>query len=146
MCSHKYVTPNASVSAALAYPPFFLKGVDWFKDLYDPANPLNMRWVPFNGGLSQTQLEWLETTVKKAVKHGERMVVMSHVPTYPGTEQGNWRNGTQNQNRRAIYDIFVYLSPLQKHFRAFDYSFSSRHVTLQEQLPRWRCCSILIVC
>lgn len=45
---------------------------------------LERRFVRFNGAISTEQLSWLEATLKTAEEHGQKAVVFSHVPIYPG--------------------------------------------------------------
>jgi manganese-dependent ADP-ribose/CDP-alcohol diphosphatase len=40
----------------------------------------DMRFVPFNGGLGESQLQWLREELRTAKSRGDRIVVMSHVP------------------------------------------------------------------
>jgi manganese-dependent ADP-ribose/CDP-alcohol diphosphatase len=40
----------------------------------------DMRFVPFNGGLGEGQLQWLREELRAAKSRGDRIVVMSHVP------------------------------------------------------------------
>ena len=53
--------------------------VNYFAGMTGPQ----MRYVPFNGGLGRTQLEWFKQELKAAVANGDRVVVMSHVPLDP---------------------------------------------------------------
>jgi len=56
---------------------------DWFVGM----EGLERRWVPFNGGLSKAQLQWLRQTLHRAGASGDRVIVMSHVPLHPGSCQ-----------------------------------------------------------
>lgn len=55
-------------------------------DLHSPVglNGLDRRFVKFNGAISLEQLSWLEATLKTAKEHGQKAVIFSHVPIYPG--------------------------------------------------------------
>lgn len=58
-------------------------GTDWFEGL--PVE--KHRWVPFNGGLSETQIVWLRQTLETAHAAGRKVLVFTHVPLYaPATK------------------------------------------------------------
>ena len=44
---------------------------------------LSRRFVAFNGGIDEPQLEWLERTMEDARANGERVIVCSHQPIHP---------------------------------------------------------------
>jgi len=54
-------------------------GADYFSGLEESQ----MRYVPFNGGLGEDQLEWLRSELLAAKGRSDRVVVMSHLPLYP---------------------------------------------------------------
>jgi manganese-dependent ADP-ribose/CDP-alcohol diphosphatase len=74
---------------------------DWLKGLSGPAR----RFVPFNGGVSQTQLDWLSSVLERAERAGERCFIFSHMPCHPGC----CRTGG------LIWNYEEVLSVLQKH-------------------------------
>eukprot|EP00978_Attheya_sp_CCMP212_P025787 scaffold83639_cov51-Attheya_sp.AAC.1 len=43
------------------------------------------RFVAFNGGVDEPQLEWLRTTLQEAKQNRERVIVLSHQPILPGS-------------------------------------------------------------
>lgn len=47
----------------------------WFKDL----SMENLRYVPFNGGICQAQMDWLGRKLNAAVEKGEKCVVFCHM-------------------------------------------------------------------
>lgn len=49
---------------------------DWFATL----SVENWRYVPFNGGVSAGQIEWMETELREAVSLGEKCIVFCHMP------------------------------------------------------------------
>jgi 3',5'-cyclic AMP phosphodiesterase CpdA len=51
---------------------------DWFAGL----PPEDMRFVPFNGQISSTQLRWLEDVLARSVEGGERCVLFTHMPIF----------------------------------------------------------------
>ena len=53
--------------------------VNFFEGVTDEAK---LRYVPFNGGLGAEQLAWLGAELRSAVKRGDRIVLLSHVPLY----------------------------------------------------------------
>jgi manganese-dependent ADP-ribose/CDP-alcohol diphosphatase len=46
---------------------------------------LSKRFVAFNGGIDELQLQWLEQTLQKARQEDERVIVLSHQPILPGS-------------------------------------------------------------
>lgn len=52
---------------------------DWAKGLEGP----DRRFVPFNGGLTKTQLSWLSRTLSQNKE--KRVIIFSHIATYPGS-------------------------------------------------------------
>ena len=57
-----------------------VKGVDWTAGL----EGMNQRFVPYNGAISSQQLEWLSTTLQRALQNNERCFVLSHVSLQQG--------------------------------------------------------------
>ena len=54
------------------------KSGGWFTDL--PFK--DYRYVPYNGGVSSTQIEWLDDVIKRAQLANERVICFSHQPVY----------------------------------------------------------------
>lgn len=54
---------------------------DWQAGLLGPRR----RWVPFNGALGATQLEWLRGELGAAAECGDRAVILTHVPMQPNS-------------------------------------------------------------
>ena len=52
---------------------------NWFASL--PKE--NLRYVPFNGGVGNTQLAWLEAQLQEVVRLGERCFIVCHMPLDP---------------------------------------------------------------
>ena len=48
---------------------------------------LTRLWAQFGGAASEAQLAWLRDTLEAAAQQGQRVLVMSHLPLYPGTCQ-----------------------------------------------------------
>jgi len=48
-------------------------------------NGLAKRFVAFNGGIGQMQLEWLRNTLSEARKKGDKVIILSHQPILPGS-------------------------------------------------------------
>lgn len=46
---------------------------------------VNKRFVGFNGGVDQPQLEWLRTTLQQAREADEKVIILSHQPILPGS-------------------------------------------------------------
>jgi manganese-dependent ADP-ribose/CDP-alcohol diphosphatase len=57
------------------------KSVDWKKGLVG----LNQRFVPFNGSVTNEQLIWLNEVLDEAIKEGQKVIILSHVPIGPGS-------------------------------------------------------------
>ncbi|XP_027033375.1 manganese-dependent ADP-ribose/CDP-alcohol diphosphatase isoform X1 [Tachysurus fulvidraco] len=55
------------------------------EELNQPAGiyPLDERFVKFNGGFSQGQVDWLDRVLTSADEKGEKVTVVSHVPVHP---------------------------------------------------------------
>lgn len=59
---------------------------DWLHNLADE----NLRYLPFNGGISAEQLEWLELQLKEAIQNNERCLLFSHMAIYrPASQEQN---------------------------------------------------------
>ncbi|XP_030631464.1 manganese-dependent ADP-ribose/CDP-alcohol diphosphatase [Chanos chanos] len=54
-------------------------------DLNHPPAPAGMeqRFVKFNGGFSQSQLDWLEKVLCLADERQEKVIIISHLPVHP---------------------------------------------------------------
>jgi manganese-dependent ADP-ribose/CDP-alcohol diphosphatase len=46
---------------------------------------LDKRFVKFGGGLSETQLQWLDEQLESCRRAGERVIVCCHLPFHPAT-------------------------------------------------------------
>ena len=53
-----------------------IPGASWFAGLSEE----NKRYVPYNGGLSDLQLDWFDDVIERARNSGERCFVFSHMP------------------------------------------------------------------
>jgi manganese-dependent ADP-ribose/CDP-alcohol diphosphatase len=60
-------------------PSVFNGGGSW----YDELVGFERRFVPFNGGVGEKQIEWLSAQLKEAKEQGEKCILMSHVPLHP---------------------------------------------------------------
>lgn len=56
---------------------------DWFKDL--PKE--NRRYVPFNGAVTEAQLQWLRAELTDAVSKGEKCCLFCHMALYVAASQ-----------------------------------------------------------
>ena len=56
------------------------KGVDWTAGL----SGKDQRFVPYNGAIGRSQLEWLRATLVAAQSSSEKCVVLSHISLVPG--------------------------------------------------------------
>jgi manganese-dependent ADP-ribose/CDP-alcohol diphosphatase len=72
------------------------QNADWILQRENPNYPtlensseglegLSKRFVAFNGGIDQPQMEWLQQTLQQAREAHERVILLSHLPLYPGS-------------------------------------------------------------
>lgn len=80
LCRH-----NPNVAAFVAERPGENILCDYFKGLLSGPE---QRWVPFNGGIGPTQLEWFREELADAAASGDRVVVLSHVLVHPDSSVG----------------------------------------------------------
>ena len=52
-------------------------------NFFNGVSGIESRWVPFNGGLSTKQLNWLETVLCTASQASQRVLVFSHIILHP---------------------------------------------------------------
>jgi len=65
-------------------------GVDYFAGL----SGRKLRYVPFNGGIGERQIQWLRKEVVGARDRGDRIIVLTHVPMLPAA----------SSHRTVLYD------------------------------------------
>ncbi|XP_007257276.3 manganese-dependent ADP-ribose/CDP-alcohol diphosphatase [Astyanax mexicanus] len=55
------------------------------EELNEPPaiSPLESRFVKYNGGFSQDQLDWLERVLTSADENEEKVTILSHLPVHP---------------------------------------------------------------
>ncbi|MEI7980239.1 MAG: metallophosphoesterase [Bacteroidota bacterium] len=53
---------------------------------------LRKNFMPWNGGLSDTQMKWFETQLQEAEKGNEKVIVLCHFPVYPLSGYNLWNN------------------------------------------------------
>ena len=53
-------------------------------DSIDGMYGLDRRFVEINGAIGPVQLQWLQTVLEEAQENGQKAVIFSHVPIYPG--------------------------------------------------------------
>lgn len=89
---HELTIANGGINAEYAQlcqsgnPNDILKGTNFFEGVSGPAS----RWTPFNGGIGETQILWLETVLSQAVFSNEKVIVFTHVILHPeATSSGN---------------------------------------------------------
>jgi manganese-dependent ADP-ribose/CDP-alcohol diphosphatase len=74
------------LSVSALFSPFSIGSTDWLLNLSDE----NLRYLPFNGGISSQQLKWLESELFEAVQHNERCLIFSHMAIYrPASQEQN---------------------------------------------------------
>jgi len=47
------------------------------------------RFLPYNGSMSKTQLDWLKQVLQKASANKEKVIILGHIPIYPGSCSDN---------------------------------------------------------
>jgi|EP00670_Eutreptiella_braarudii_P007308 manganese-dependent ADP-ribose/CDP-alcohol diphosphatase len=62
-----------------------LHGGDWCAGLKGDQK----RWVPYNGGLGDEQLEWMQRELHEAAAAGEQVVILCHVLLHPKAGAGS---------------------------------------------------------
>ncbi|NWR78077.1 ADPRM diphosphatase, partial [Centropus unirufus] len=60
-----------------------LRGKNHNEDLNSPAGLEEPRFVEFNGGFSQAQLDWFDEVLKLSDENQEKVIVMGHLPIHP---------------------------------------------------------------
>eukprot|EP00924_Labyrinthula_sp_SR-Ha-C_P000993 maker-scaffold_7-snap-gene-10.20-mRNA-1 protein AED:0.21 eAED:0.21 QI:114/1/1/1/0.5/0.33/3/680/359 len=50
-----------------------------------------LRFVPYNGGLGEKQLNWCKTELEAASKNKENVIVLSHIPVHPNSSIATYR-------------------------------------------------------
>lgn len=66
------------LSLSLLFLSLLLLGSSWFNGLtYDKK-----RWVPYNGGISTEQLQWLKKVLKHSQIKNEKVIIFCHQPVY----------------------------------------------------------------
>ena len=68
-------------------PEIVTKANEWIKKLRDEGK---LNGQTYNGGISETQLQWLEDKLKKASKNGMNVVIFCHFPLLPATAEVLW--------------------------------------------------------
>lgn len=59
---------------------------DWLHNLA----PENLRYLPFNGGVTNQQLEWLKSQLQLAIENHEKCIIFSHMAIYsPASQEQN---------------------------------------------------------
>jgi len=57
------------------------RSADWTQGL----KGLDRRFMPYNGAVTDHQLEWLNRVLDEAEKEGQNVIILSHVPIAPGS-------------------------------------------------------------
>ncbi len=65
---------------------------------------------PWNGGISNAQYAWLETTLAQAHAAGERVIVLGHFPIYPFTDHCLWDSARLVEVLTAAPAVIAYLN------------------------------------
>ena len=85
-------------------PNDILKASNFFAGLSGDAS----RWCPFNGGIGQEQLAWLDSVLAAAEKDEERVLIASHVILHPMATPGH-------NCHTLLWDYEAVLGILEKH-------------------------------
>jgi manganese-dependent ADP-ribose/CDP-alcohol diphosphatase len=65
-------------------PNDILKATNYFAGLQGEVS----RWCPFNGGVGQIQLDWLDGVLARSEKNHEKVLIASHVILHPSATPG----------------------------------------------------------
>lgn len=65
---------------------------------------------PWNGGISNAQYAWLETTLASAHAAGERVIVLGHYPIHPFTDHCLWDSARLVEVLTAAPAVIAYLN------------------------------------
>ena len=81
-CTSKSKKREAAIRVLRENNPNFTSG-----SMNDPTglNDLEKRFVGFNGGVGELQLQWLRSTLEEARLAKEKVVILSHQPIMPGS-------------------------------------------------------------
>jgi manganese-dependent ADP-ribose/CDP-alcohol diphosphatase len=60
--------------------------------LTDLMSGLRNNFMPWNGGISQVQMDWLETKLREAQQSGRNVIVLCHFLVYPASSYNLWNN------------------------------------------------------
>ena len=115
-------------------------GVDYFAGLEEPQQ----RYVPFNGGLGEAQLEWLTREVRAARMRSDRIVVLSHLPMYQPAASAKTLMYDSDAALRVLHDEGAghVVAVLAGHLHRGGYAVDERgvhHVTVQSPLNFEQC-------
>ncbi|RLL41120.1 phosphatase [Oceanobacillus piezotolerans] len=65
---------------------------------------------PWNGGISEEQLTWLEEVLVKAEKRNERVIVFAHHPVYPEKEYNVWNDKEVRETLESHRNVAAYFN------------------------------------
>jgi manganese-dependent ADP-ribose/CDP-alcohol diphosphatase len=74
---------------------------------------IQCRWAPFNGGIGEEQMQWLERTLENAKLNHEKIIIFSHVIIHPRATPGE-NCHTLIWNYDAVLSLFHKFSPVVK--------------------------------
>ena len=85
---------------------------------------------PWNAGISETQLEWLDTRLAASARAQERVVVLAHYPLEPFSDHALWNADQLSARLQAAQTCILYLSG---HYHLGDYAHhgATHFVTLE---------------
>lgn len=84
----RFIVLDGNDISLIAYP----KGSDAYKRAAAFHRALKRPSPTWNGALGDAQVKWLETTLAKADKAGEKAVLFCHFPIYPANNHNLWND------------------------------------------------------
>lgn len=96
------------------------------------------RFVPFNGGLGASQLDWLHAELRMASRAQERVVVFSHVPLHARACDGT----TMVWDYEAALDVIASASVAHKH-KTTAHKKTDRQTSTNDKR---RSCVVAVIC
>ena len=78
------------------------------------------RYVAYNGGVTETQLDWLSVQCRSATQHGHRLVVFCHTPVHERAKPAHRRSVADSicWDSEAICDVIMRDYAVPAHRRA----------------------------
>uniref|UniRef100_A0A6B2LBD7 Calcineurin-like phosphoesterase domain-containing protein n=1 Tax=Arcella intermedia TaxID=1963864 RepID=A0A6B2LBD7_9EUKA len=86
-------------------------GVDWTKGLEGAS----LKYLPYNGGLSQKQLDWLTEVLARATQNKEKVILLTHIPLAPDSAAPQNILWNSEEALRIVYSFRCVVACLAGH-------------------------------